>query len=737
MQYTGVEFFASSAVRFCWYLAAYFPVGLPVLREAWNGMRQRDFFTEYTLMSLAAIGAFYIGEYPEGVAVMLFYSIGEALQERAVERARRNIRALVDIRPEQANVLEDGKPVAMPAAQVVPGRTIEVLPGGRVPLDGVLLSEAAPFNTAALTGESTPRTICKGDEVLAGMISSQHPVRIEVTRPYGESALSRILSMVEEAAARKAPAELFIRRFARIYTPVVTGLAVLIVALPGLWSLLHGGFAYSFDEWLSRALVFLVASCPCALVISIPLGYFSGIGVASKAGVLFKGGSYLDAIARVNTVVFDKTGTLTEGLFEVREVHVALSMVEEAAARKAPAELFIRRFARIYTPVVTGLAVLIVALPGLWSLLHGGFAYSFDEWLSRALVFLVASCPCALVISIPLGYFSGIGVASKAGVLFKGGSYLDAIARVNTVVFDKTGTLTEGLFEVREVHVAPGVNSGELLGWVASAERTSIHPVARAVVQYAEREGVALLASEGAVEIAGHGIRAEFDGKQLLVGNTRLMARFGVEYPSEVDAIPETIVVCALDGRYAGYLVIADKPKEDAARAVAELKSLGIEDIRILSGDREALVANLGRRLGVSEARGDLLPEGKMEILEALRGEPGKVTAFVGDGFNDAPALATSDVGVAMGALGSDAAIETADVVIQSDQPSRLPAAIRIGRLTHRIVRQNILLAIGVKVVVLTLGALGIATMWEAVFADVGVTLLAVLNAVRASNRRF
>ena len=483
MQYTGVEFFASSAVRFCWYLAAYFPVGLPVLREAWNGMRQRDFFTEYTLMSLAAIGAFYIGEYPEGVAVMLFYSIGEALQERAVERARRNIRALVDIRPEQANVLEDGKPVAMPAAQVVPGRTIEVLPGGRVPLDGVLLSEAAPFNTAALTGESTPRTICKGDEVLAGMISSQHPVRIEVTRPYGESALSRILSMVEEAAARKAPAE-----------------------------------------------------------------------------------------------------------------------------------LFIRRFARIYTPVVTGLAVLIVALPGLWSLLHGGFAYSFDEWLSRALVFLVASCPCALVISIPLGYFSGIGVASKAGVLFKGGSYLDAIARVNTVVFDKTGTLTEGLFEVREVHVAPGVNSGELLGWVASAERTSTHPVARAVVQYAEREGVALLASEGAAEIAGHGIRAEFDGKQLLVGNTRLMARFGVEYPSEVDAIPETIVVCALDGRYAGYLVIADKPKEDAARAVAELKSLGIEDIRILSGDREALVANLGRRLGVSEARGDLLPEGKMEI---------------------------------------------------------------------------------------------------------------------------
>lgn len=606
MQYTGVEFFTAPIVRFCWYLATYLPVGIPVLREAWNGMREQDFFTEYTLMSLAAIGAFYIGEYPEGVAVMLFYSIGEALQERAVERARRNIRKLVDIRPEQATVLHDGKFGAMPAAEVLPGQTIEVLPGGRVPLDGVLLSEGAPFNTAALTGESTPHTIRKGENVLAGMISSERPVRIEVTRPYGESALSRILSMVEQAASRKAPAELFIRRFARIYTPVVTGLAVLIVALP----------------WV-------------------------------------------------------------------------------------------------------------------WSFLHGGFVYSFDEWLSRALVFLVASCPCALVISIPLGYFSGIGVASKAGVLFKGGNYLDAIARVNTVIFDKTGTLTEGLFEVREVHSASGVNETELIGVVASAERISTHPVARAVVQYAERKGIALSAPEESSEIAGHGIQAMLAGQQLLVGNTRLMNRFGVKYPAEIDSIPETIVVCALDGHYAGYILIADKPKEDAARAVAELKTLGIDDIRILSGDRQALVAKLGSELGVTEAEGDLLPEGKMEVLETLRQKPGKVTAFVGDGFNDAPALAMSDVGVAMGGLGSDAAIETADVVIQSDQPSRLPAAIRIGRLTHRIVRQNILLAIGVKVVVLTLGALGIANMWEAVFADVGVTLLAVLNAVRASNRRF
>ena len=390
------------------------------------------------------------------------------------------------------------------------------------------------------------------------------------------------------------------------------------------------------------------------------------------------------------------------------------------------------RIARIFFPVLAGTAVAVFFIWIFW----GGMTAVPHAFYAVVSVFIVA-CPCALGLVAPLALTRGIGRAADMHIRIKDSLALERLDKADVVVFDKTGTLTEGLFEVREVHVAPGVNSGELLGWVASAERTSTHPVARAVVQYAEREGVALLASEGAVEIAGHGIRAEFDGKQLLVGNTRLMARFGVEYPSEVDAIPETIVVCALDGRYAGYLVIADKPKEDAARTVAELKSLGIEDIRILSGDREALVANLGRTLGVSEARGDLLPEGKMEILEALRGEPGKVTAFVGDGFNDAPALATSDVGVAMGALGSDAAIETADVVIQSDQPSRLPAAIRIGRLTHRIVRQNILLAIGVKVVVLTLGALGIATMWEAVFADVGVTLLAVLNAVRASNRRF
>lgn len=606
MQYADTEFFATAPVRFGWYLVAYLPVALPVLREAWQGLRRGELFTEYTLMSLATLGAFYIGEYPEGVAVMLFYSVGEGLQERAVERARRNIRKLVDIRPIQATVLQDGVSVTQPAVQIVPGQTIEVLPGGRVPLDGILLTDTAPFNTSALTGESMPRTIRRGESVLAGMISEERAVQIEVTRPYGESALSRILVMVEQAAARKAPAELFIRRFARIYTPVVTGLAVLIVAVPWLWSLLHGSFVYSLDEWLSRALVFLVASCPCALVISIPLGYFSGIGAASKAGILFKGGNFLDIIARVNTVLFDKTGTLTEGLFEVQEVK--------------PASEIDRR---------------------------------------------------------------------------------------------------------------------ELVRLAASAEQSSTHPVARALVRYAAQEGITLTAPAESSEIAGHGIRARVEDRQLLLGNTRLMTRFGVQYPADIDHIPETIVLCAIDGRYAGYMMIADRPKADAAQAVAALRALGIDDIRILSGDRQTLVEKLGDALGVNHAVGDLLPEGKVAHLEELQKQPGRVTAFVGDGFNDAPALAMSDLSVAMGGLGSDAAIETADVVIQSDEPSRLAVAVQIGRLTHRIVRQNILLAVGVKVVVLTLGAVGIATMWEAVFADVGVTLLAVLNAVRSSGRKF
>ncbi len=606
LQYTGASIFTRPVVRLVWFLAACLPVGIPVLLEAWRGFRQRDFFTEHTLMSIAALGAFCIGEYPEAVAVMLFYSIGEGLQERAVARVRRNIRDLVDIRPTQATLCRDNATTIVPAAQVIPGQIIEVRPGERVPLDGTLLSEEVPFNTAALTGESVPRTIHTGEEVLAGMIAGEHSIRLRTTRPYSDSALSRILEMVEQASSRKARTELFIRRFAHVYTPVVTGLALLIVALPWLWSLLDPQFTFSLDEWLSRALVFLVTACPCALVISIPLGYFSGIGIASKMGILFKGGNSLDTAARVDTVVFDKTGTLTEGRFEVTEIQPAAST-------------------------------------------------------------------------------------------------------------DPT----------------------TLLATVASIEQKSTHPVARAIVRHATGQGIRLQSPTQVQEIAGHGLCAQLDGHEVLAGNTRLLRRFSVSYPKAVEAIPETIVLCAIDRHYAGYLLIADSPKEDAARAVRELKALGVGDIRIFSGDRQPLVQKLGQTLGTTAAAGDLLPGDKMRLLEELKSRPGHTTAFVGDGFNDAPALAISDLGVAMGGMGSDAAIETADVVIQSDQPSRLPTAIRIGRLTRRIVRQNITLALAVKAVVLLLGAAGIANMWEAVFADVGVTLLAVLNVVRVSAHRF
>ena len=438
LQYTEVPFFSLPAIRLCWYLAAYLPVGLPVLLEAWDGFRNKDFFTEHTLMSIAAFGAFFIGEYPEGVAVMLFYSIGEGLQERAVRRVRQNIRELVDIRPDQATLGRDKGSSTLPAAEVLPGQTIEVRPGERVPLDGTLLSDDAPFNTAALTGESIPRTIHTGEEVLAGMIAAENPVRIRTTRPYGESALSRILTMVEEASSRKARTELFIRRFARIYTPIVTGLALLIVALPWLWSLIHPTFVFSFDQWLSRALVFLVTSCPCALVISVPLGYFSGIGIASKAGILFKGGNSLETIARVDTVIFDKTGTLTEGRFEVTEVH------------------------------------------------------STDDSQKK-----------------------------------------------------------------------------QLIRAIASAEQTSTHPVARAIIRYAEEQGIQLQPQTNAAETAGYGIRATISGQEVLVGNTRLLDRFAINYPTEIITIPETIVVCAIDKRYAGYILIADTPKDDAARPVS------------------------------------------------------------------------------------------------------------------------------------------------------------------------
>ena len=463
-----------------------------------------------------------------------------------------------------------------------------------------MLDEAAAFNTSALTGESIPRTIRKGGEVLAGMISTDKVIRVEVTRPFEKSALSRILELVQNASERKAPAELFIRKFARVYAPIVTGLAVLIVLLPFLYSLANAQFSFIFNDWMYRALVFLVISCPCALVVSIPLGYFGGIGAASRLGILFKGGNYLDAIARINTVVFDKTGTLTKGTFEVQ------------------------------------------------------------------------SC-----------------------------------------------------------HTPQGISEEKLLQVIASAEQNSTHPIAKAITGYAKQRNILLSPATEVTEIAGRGLEARIDGQRVLAGNTRLLSEYKVEYPQELSEIADTVVVCAIGSAYAGYLLLSDTLKDDACTAIEELKALNINNIQILSGDKQAIVTNFAEKLGVARAYGDLLPDGKVEHIEELKRNTANRIAFVGDGINDAPVLALSHVGIAMGGLGSDAAIETADVVIQTDQPSKVATAICAGKQTRRIVWQNISLAFGVKLLVLALGAGGLATLWEAVFADVGVALIAIVNAIR------
>lgn len=595
-----LPFFREGYFSLIWYVVAYLPVGLPVMKEAWESMKDKDYFSEFTLMFVATLGAFYIGEYPEGVAVMLFYSVGELFQEKAVDKAKRNIGALLDVRPEEAAVVRDGRVIIENPQNVKVGETIEIKTGGRVPLDGMMLNEVAAFNTAALTGESVPRSIRMGEEVLAGMIVTDKVIRIKVIRPFDKSALARILELVQNASERKAPAELFIRKFARVYTPIVIGLAVLIVLLPFIYSLITPQFLFTFNDWLYRALVFLVISCPCALVVSIPLGYFGGIGAASRLGILFKGGNYLDAVTKINTVVFDKTGTLTKGTFEVQ------------------------------------------------------------------------SCNCE-----------------------------------------------------------SGVSEEELIRMIASVESSSTHPIAKAVVNYAGRRDIELSSVTDSKEYAGLGLEAAVNGIQVLAGNGRLLSKFQIEYPPELLSITDTIVVCAIGNKYAGYLLLSDSLKEDAKIAIQNLKALGIQNIQILSGDKQSIVSNFAEKLGISEAYGDLLPDGKVKHLEELRQHTENQVAFVGDGMNDAPVLALSNVGIAMGGLGSDAAIETADVVIQTDQTSKVAEAIKVGKLTRRIVWQNISLAFGVKLLVLILGAGGLATLWEAVFADVGVALIAIMNAVR------
>lgn len=584
-------------VRVVWYLVAYAPVGFPVIKEAFESIRKGDIFSEFLLMSIATIGAFIIAEYPEGVAVMLFYAVGEVFQTLAVQRAKMNIKLLLDQRPDTATVIEGANSISKKASEITIGEIIQLRPGEKVALDGKLLSDTASLNTAALTGESKPDTKQKGETILAGMINLNTVVQIEVTTAYNDSKLSKILEMVQDATAKKAPTELFIRKFAKIYTPIVVFLAIGICLLPML---------------------------------------------------------FIDN-------------------------------------------------------------------------------YVFRDWLYRALVFLVISCPCALVISIPLGYFGGIGAASKNGILFKGSSFLDIMAAIQAVVMDKTGTLTKGVFKVQKV-IAVGVPEADLIKYTSALETKSTHPVGTAIIEYAKgaEKNVNVTDVE---EIAGHGLKGKVDGNEILAGNVKLMKKFDINYDAAIDNTPFTIIVIAINQKYAGYFLIADEIKEDAKSAIDNLHKINIKTV-MLSGDKQAVVDAVAKELNIDQAYGDLLPENKVEKVEEIKAQNLKI-AFVGDGVNDAPVVALADAGIAMGGLGSDATIETADIVIQNDQPHKIFTAINIGKQTKKIVYQNIGLAFAVKAIVLVLGAGGLATMWEAVFADVGVAMLAILNAIRIQRMKF
>jgi Cd2+/Zn2+-exporting ATPase len=593
----GFKYVPPKWVNFSINLAAYFLAGWSVLAMSFRKLKRGDIFNEFFLMSVATIGAFVIGSYTEGVAVMVFYCIGEWFQDAAVRNAKKSIKALLDVRPDKVSVIRDGKEQELAPSEVEIGETIKIKPGEKVALDGELLSEKASLNTAALTGESVPDTKQKGEPVLAGMINLNTVVEVKVTALFKDSKLSRILEMVQDATARKSQTQLFISRFAKVYTPIVFVLALGVCFMP----------------------------------------YF---------------------------------------------------FVQD---------------------------------------------YVFNTWFYRSLVFLVISCPCALVVSIPLGYFGGIGLASRHGILFKGGNFLDVMTKIDTVVMDKTGTLTKGVFKVQKV-VTADIAEAELIKLAAAIEANSTHPVAKAVTEFAKDKGELLKAND-VEEVAGHGLKGKVDGKEVLAGNIKLLKKYNIEYPSDIEKIADTIVTIAVNNKYAGYIIIADEIKEDAVEAIKKMHSLKIKTV-MLSGDKQSVVDNVAKYLGIDEAFGDLLPEDKVEKVQQLK-DQGKHIAFAGDGVNDAPVVALADAGIAMGGLGSDATIETADIVIQNDQPTRIVAAIKIGKITRRIVWQNITLAMVIKVVVLILGAGGVATLWEAVIADVGVALLAILNAVRIQRIKF
>ncbi|MFD2598701.1 heavy metal translocating P-type ATPase [Sphingobacterium corticis] len=585
-------------ILLAWYVLAYAIVGFPVLKDAWRSIRKGDVFSEFFLMGIATLGAFYIGQYLEAVAVMLFYSVGEAFQNLAVSRAKTNIQTLLDQRPDQVTTLVNGKQIITKAAEVGIGTILQLKSGEKLALDGELISERASFDTAALTGESKPNTKFRGQEVLAGMINLNAPSQVRVGKAYTDSKLSKILELVQHATTQKAPTELFIRKFAKIYTPIVVFLAL------GIWL----------------------------------LPYF-----------------FVDN-------------------------------------------------------------------------------YVFETWLYRALVFLVLSCPCALVISIPLGYFGGIGAASRHGILCKGSNFLDVLANVDHVVMDKTGTMTEGIFQVQQVSMHDSFDKTRMLDFVNALESYSSHPIASAIKNYVGDQ-ISDIKLDQVEEIAGQGLRAFFEGKELLVGNFKLMDRFEVSYDMDPKSLVYTTIAIAFDGKFAGHITIADRIKHSAADTIRKLSAMNIKTT-MLSGDKSSVVEAVANDLKIDAAHGELLPEDKVRHFEAIK-RTGATVAFVGDGLNDAPVVALSDVGIAMGGLGSDATVETADVIIQDDNPYKIPIAIQIGKKTRQIVWQNIALAFFVKAMVLILGAGGLASMWEAVFADVGVALLAILNAIRIQRGDF
>ncbi|EOW2684111.1 heavy metal translocating P-type ATPase [Enterococcus faecium] len=576
-------------IRLIGYLLIYLLIGYDVVKKAVMNIVKGKIFDENFLMSVATIGAMLIGEYPEAVAVMLFYQIGEYFQGLAVSHSRKSIRELMAIRPETAHVQTAEGLMTVNPEDVQIGQFVLVKPGERVPLDGTIIEGESLVDTSALTGESVPKSVYVGETVLSGFINKNKPFLVQVEKSYENSTISKLLELVENASSKKAPAENFITKFARYYTPVVVGLAVLLAVLPPL--------------------------------------------------------------------------------------------------------------------VVSGAA--------------------FSEWIYRALTFLVISCPCALVISVPLSFFGGIGGASKIGVLVKGSNYLELLAQTETVVFDKTGTLTKGDFSIQTIDTK--IDPKIFMQYVASAEQFSTHPIAQSVL-----EGYAgpLLPTTNIQEFAGEGILAEVDGKQVLVGNHKLMERFEISFPSSQEI--GTLLYLAIDQSYSGYLVIADTLKEDAVDALVQLKQAGVKNTVMLTGDSKKIADHIGKQVGVDKIYSELLPEDKVKRLEEILQRNNKKTAFVGDGINDAPVLARADVGIAMGGLGSDAAIEAADVVIMNDQPSKIAEAIHLAKKTLKIVKQNIVFAIGIKILVLALGAFGFASMGDAVFADVGVTVLAVLNAMRS-----